>query len=49
MVAAIRKAGGTRAKIKIYPEEGHAASKAVFSSAEYFDWKFSQKLTPQSN
>jgi predicted peptidase len=43
MVAAIRKAGGTRAKIKIYPEEGHGASKTVFSSAEYFDWMFSQR------
>lgn len=43
MVAAIKKAGGTKAKIKVYPDEGHGASKVVFSSAEYFDWMFSQR------
>jgi len=43
MVAAIRNAGGTLAKVKIYPEEGHGAGRVVFSSAEYFDWMFAQK------
>ena len=43
MVAAIRKAGGTRARIKVYPEEGHGAGSVVFSSAEFFDWMFAQK------
>ena len=43
MVDAIRKAGGRQAKLKIYPNESHGASRAVFSSEEYFDWMFSQK------
>ncbi|MDP6445565.1 MAG: prolyl oligopeptidase family serine peptidase [Pirellulaceae bacterium] len=43
MVAAIRKAGGKRAKIKVYPEQGHGASKVVYSSVEFFDWMFSHK------
>lgn len=43
MVDAIRKAGGRQAKIKIYPNESHGASRAVFSSSEYFQWMFSQK------
>ena len=43
MVAAIEKAGGKQAKILVYPEEGHGASRRVFSSQEFFDWMFSQK------
>lgn len=43
MVAAIRKAGGTRAKIKVYPEEGHGAGRIVWSTAEVYDWMFAQK------
>ena len=47
MVAAIRKAGGEKARILVYPEEGHGASKQVFSSQEFFDWMFSQKRSQQ--
>ena len=43
MVAAIQKAGGKRARITVYPEEGHGAGRMVFSSEEFFDWMFSQK------
>lgn len=43
MIAAIRKEGGKQAQIKVYPKEGHGAGRAVFSSAEFFDWMFSQK------
>ena len=43
MIAAIREAGGKQAQIKVYPEEGHGAGRVVFSSAEYFDWMFSQR------
>lgn len=43
MIAAIRKAGGKKAKIRVYPEEGHGAGRVVFSSAEFYDWMFSQK------
>ncbi len=43
MIAAIRKAGGTEAKLRIYPEEGHGAGGVVFSTAEFYDWMFSKK------
>jgi predicted peptidase len=43
MIAAIRKAGGKRAKIKVLPEEGHGASRIVFSTEEVYDWMFSLK------
>jgi predicted esterase len=43
MIAAIRKAGGKKAKIKVYPEEGHGAGRLVFSTREMYDWMFSQK------
>ena len=43
MIAAIRKAGGKQAKIKVYPEEGHGAGRLVFSTKEMYDWMFSQK------
>jgi hypothetical protein len=43
MIAAIRKAGGTEAKLKVYPEEGHGAGGVVFSTAEFYDWMFSKK------
>ena len=43
MVAAIRKAGGTKARLRVFPEEGHGAGRLVYSSAEYYDWMFSQK------
>ena len=43
MIAAIRKAGGKRARIKVYPEEGHGAGRRVYSSPEFYEWLFSQK------
>ena len=43
MIAAIRKAGGKEAKLKIYPDEGHRAGQVVFSTAEFYDWMFSKK------
>ncbi|MBK1876092.1 dienelactone hydrolase family protein [Pelagicoccus mobilis] len=43
MVKAIRAAGGQKAKLKIYPDAGHEASRLVFSSAEFYDWMFSQR------
>lgn len=43
MVTAIREAGGTRAKIRIYPDEGHGAGRVAFSTPEFFDWMFAQK------
>ncbi len=46
MVKEIEKAGGKRAKLKVYPAEGHNASRKVFSEREYFDWMFDQKREP---
>ncbi len=43
MIAAIRKAGGREAQLRIYPDEGHGAGRVVFSSAEFYDWMFSKK------
>ena len=43
MITAIRKAGGKRAKLKIYSDEGHGAGRIVFSNEEMYDWMFSQK------
>jgi predicted peptidase len=43
MIAAIQKAGGKEANIKIYPEEGHNARRAVLSTAEFYNWMFSKK------
>lgn len=43
MIAAIRKAGGKNARIKVYPNEGHGARQVVFSTSEFYDWMFSQR------
>ncbi|MDF1852444.1 MAG: prolyl oligopeptidase family serine peptidase [Verrucomicrobiales bacterium] len=42
MISAIKKAGGTKARILVYPDEGHGASRRVYESEEFFDWLFSQ-------
>ena len=43
MIAAIQKAGGKEAKIRIHPNEGHGAGRVVFGSAEFYKWMFSKK------
>ena len=43
MISAIQKAGGKKAKIKIYPNEGHAAGRNVFGGQELYEWMFAQK------
>ena len=43
MIAAIIKAGGKEAKIKIYPDEGHGASRVVFGGSDFYQWIFSKK------
>ena len=43
MIAAIRRAGGKQAKLRIYPDEGHGAGRVVYSTAEFYDWMFSKK------
>jgi dienelactone hydrolase len=43
MIAAIKKAGGKEAKLKVYPEEGHGAGRVVVADPEYYDWIFAQQ------
>jgi len=43
MIAAIQKAGGKQAKIRIYSNEGHNARRIVFESDEFYEWMFSKK------
>lgn len=43
MIAAIQKAGGKEAKLKVYPDEAHGAGRVVVASAEYYEWIFSKK------
>ena len=42
MFAAIQKAGGTQAQLKVYPKVGHGAKGVVYKSEEFYDWMFSQ-------
>lgn len=42
LVAAIVKAGGKQAKLKIYPDQGHNARQVVLSTPELYDWLFSK-------
>ena len=37
MIMAIREAGGKKAKLKIFPNEGYAAGRVVFSTSEFYD------------
>ena len=41
MISAIWKAGGREAKLKVYPDEGHGAGRAVVVDQEFYDWLFS--------
>lgn len=43
MIAAIQKAGGQEARLKVHPDEGHGAGRVVFSTAEFYEWMFSKK------
>lgn len=40
MISAIEKVGGKKAKIRIYPDEGHGAGRIAFGSAELYEWMF---------
>ncbi len=43
MVKAIKAAGGTQAKLKIYPDEGHGAGRLAYASEELWEWMFGQQ------
>lgn len=49
MISEIRKAGGRRAKIKIYPEGGHNVRQQVYNSEEFYDWMFSHSRTTEKS
>lgn len=46
MIAAIRKSGGREARLKVYPNEGHGAARAVVADADYYHWLFAQRREP---
>jgi len=43
MVKLIREMGGKKAKLTIYPDEGHGAGRKAFFSAEFYNWMFGQR------
>jgi len=46
MIAAIQKAGGKEAKLKVYPDQGHGAGRVVVADPEYYDWIFAHQRHP---
>ena len=44
MIAAIQKAGGKQAKLKIYPDEGHGVRRLVYTDPGFYEWLFAQSL-----
>lgn len=49
MISAIQKAGGREAKLKVYPDEGHGAARAVVADQEFYDWLFSHARADAGN
>jgi predicted peptidase len=43
MIAAIRRAGGKEARLKVYPDQAHGAARVVVTDPEYYDWIFAQR------
>jgi predicted peptidase len=43
VVEAIQQAGGSQAQLKVYPDQGHGANKAAYSSPEFYEWLFSKR------
>ena len=42
MIKLIRDKGGNSARLTIFPNEGHGASRKVYASREFFEWLFAQ-------
>lgn len=42
MIKRIRDKGGKSARLTIFPNEGHGASRKVYTSREFFEWLFAQ-------
>lgn len=43
MIKLIREQGGKKAKLTIYPDEGHGAGRKAFFSAEFYRWMLAQR------
>ena len=42
MIKLIRDKGGKSARLTVFPNEGHGASRKVYTSREFFEWLFAQ-------
>ena len=42
MIKLIRNKGGKSARLTVFPNEGHGASRQVYTSREFFEWLFAQ-------
>ena len=49
MVKLIRDKGGKSARLTVFPNEGHGASREVYTSREFFEWLFAQKVAAPSS
>lgn len=47
MIKLIQDNGGKRARLTIYPDEGHGASRRVYTSREFYEWMFAQRASTQ--
>ena len=43
LVAAIKKAGGEKVKLRVYPDQAHNARSVVYNTGEFYEWLFSHK------
>lgn len=42
MIKLIRDKGGKSARLTVFPDEGHGASRKVYTSRDFFEWLFAQ-------
>ncbi|NWK55793.1 prolyl oligopeptidase family serine peptidase [Verrucomicrobiaceae bacterium N1E253] len=49
LIAAIQKAGGKQARLKVFPEEGHNARRLVYGKEELYRWMFSLSKPERDN
>ena len=42
MITLIRDKGGKSVRLTVFPNEGHGASRQVYTSREFFEWLFAQ-------
>ncbi len=49
LVAALEKAGSTRAKLTVYPEAGHDSWTETYANPEFYEWLLSHSLPAAEN